>query len=59
MKHPLIEDLKLTGSPLKLSKTPVTMDKYPPLYGEHTEEVLQQLGYSKEQIFDFKQSKVI
>jgi crotonobetainyl-CoA:carnitine CoA-transferase CaiB-like acyl-CoA transferase len=35
------------------------MDKYPPLYGEHTDEVLQQSGYSKEQIFDFKQNKII
>ncbi|MGG4488035.1 CaiB/BaiF CoA transferase family protein [Metabacillus idriensis] len=59
MKHPHIEDLKVTGSPLKLSKTPVTMKKHPPLYGEHTNEVLQQLGYSEEQIFDFKQNKII
>ena len=36
MEHPVIDNLKLTGSPLKLSKTPVTMRKHPPLHGEHT-----------------------
>ncbi len=59
MKHPFIEDLKLTGSPLKLSKTPVTMKKSPPLYGEHTDLVLQNLGYNQEQISDFKLNKII
>ncbi|MED2974173.1 CoA transferase [Fictibacillus sp. B-59209] len=59
MDHPTIENLRLTGSPLKLSKTPVTMRKYPPLYGEHTDSVLLQMGYSKEDIADFKLNKII
>ncbi|PGF06804.1 CoA transferase [Bacillus pseudomycoides] len=48
MKHPTIENLKLVGSPLKLSRTPVQMQKYPPLHGEHTEKILRKLGYSQE-----------
>lgn len=59
MNHPLIEQLKLTGSPLKLSKTPVTMRKHPPLHGEHTNSVLQQLGYSEEEINHLKNMKSV
>ncbi|WP_028603981.1 CaiB/BaiF CoA transferase family protein [Ottowia thiooxydans] len=42
-KHPLRGDLPLVSSPLKLEKTPVRTDLPPPLLGEHTEQVLQQL----------------
>lgn len=59
MNHPLIENLKLTGSPLKLSKTPVTMRKHPPLHGEHTNSVLKQMGYSEEEINHLKNIKSV
>ena len=54
MEHPVIDNLKLTGSPLKLSKTPVTMRKHPPLHGEHTTSVLLAMGYSEEEIKHLK-----
>jgi crotonobetainyl-CoA:carnitine CoA-transferase CaiB-like acyl-CoA transferase len=59
MDHPLIKDLKLTGSPIKLSKSPVKMRHHPPLYGEHTEAVLEQIGYQPDEIKKFKQNKII
>jgi crotonobetainyl-CoA:carnitine CoA-transferase CaiB-like acyl-CoA transferase len=59
VKHPIIPDLKLVGSPLKFSKTPVTIDRHPPIYGEHTEEVLMKLGYSKAEIEEMKQNQII
>ena len=44
MAHPLSNDpLKLVGSPIKLSQTPVSYDHAPPVYGQHTEEILQNL----------------
>jgi formyl-CoA transferase len=43
MEHPEMEDLKLVGSPLKFSETPVDYKLPPPVLGEHTEEVLREL----------------
>lgn len=44
MEHPTIGELPLVGSPLKMSATPVEYRLPPPLMGEHTEEVLRELG---------------
>ena len=41
LEHPL-GTLKVLGSPLRLSETPVTYRRRPPLLGEHTEEVLRE-----------------
>ncbi len=60
MEHPKVGNLKLVGSPMKLSKTPVQYRIPPPLLGEHTESVLQEvLGYDKEKIARLKEGKVI
>ena len=42
MEHPEIGDLRLVGSPLKFSDTPVEYKLPPPKLGEHTEEVLKE-----------------
>ncbi|PFN10123.1 CaiB/BaiF CoA transferase family protein [Bacillus cereus] len=59
MEHPTIENLKLVGSPLKLSKTPVQMQKHPPLHGEHTEKILKNIGYSQESIMEMTKKQWI
>ncbi len=49
--HPTAGTIKMAGSPLKLSRTPVRMDAPPPLLGQHTEEVLRQyLGVTSQDI---------
>lgn len=57
--HPLIEGLQLAGSPIKLSKSPVKVRQSPPLYGEHTGEILKEVGYSEEDIKNLKINQVI
>lgn len=42
--HPTAGRIKLIGSPLKLSRTPVQMKRHPPNPGEHNEEIMNRLG---------------
>ena len=44
LPHPLSDALELVSSPMKLSQTPVQMRRPPPLLGQHTDEVLAELG---------------
>ncbi len=42
--HPLNPGLHLVNSPMKLSATPVRLRRPPPLLGQHTREVLAEIG---------------
>ena len=44
MPHPEAGEVPLVGSPIRLSKTPVEYRRAPPLVGEHTDEILADLG---------------
>ncbi|MBM4256706.1 MAG: CoA transferase [Deltaproteobacteria bacterium] len=58
--HPTAGEVRLVGSPLKLSETPVSARLHPPLVGEHTEEVLMALlSYSRDEIRNLRQEKAI
>ncbi len=51
--------IKLVGNPMKLSKTPPQINKAAPLLGQHTEEILLEMGYTEEEIQAFKNKKAI
>jgi crotonobetainyl-CoA:carnitine CoA-transferase CaiB-like acyl-CoA transferase len=57
--HPKVPNLRFPGSPLKLTDSPATVRRVPPLLGQHNEEILQEAGYSADKIADFKQRGVI
>jgi crotonobetainyl-CoA:carnitine CoA-transferase CaiB-like acyl-CoA transferase len=46
--HPRRRGLALVASPMKLSATPPTVRRAPPLLGEHTEQLLDELGIDAE-----------
>ena len=41
--HPTAGSIKMIGSPLKLSRTPVSITRHPPNAGEHNDDILDQL----------------
>lgn len=44
VEHPTIGALELVASPLHLQATPPTITRHPPLLGEHTAEIMEELG---------------
>ncbi len=44
--HPTIGDLSVIGPPARLSETPATVRSAPPLLGQHTQDILIELGYT-------------
>jgi len=59
MDHPLSDSLRVVASPMKLSHTPVAYRLPPPLMGQHTDEVLAELGHGPEAIAAWRQDGVI
>jgi crotonobetainyl-CoA:carnitine CoA-transferase CaiB-like acyl-CoA transferase len=41
---------KMTGTPIKMSRTPGSLKRLPPKYGEHSAELLTEFGFSSAQI---------
>ncbi len=50
---------KMTGHPVRYLKIPVKPKRGAPTLGEHTDEILAQFGYTKEEIAEFRKSQVV
>ena len=59
IEHPVAGTIKVTNIPFKMSKTPGALRMASPLIGEHSEEILQSIGYNNEQINRLLESEVI
>jgi formyl-CoA transferase/CoA:oxalate CoA-transferase len=58
-EHPTAGTLRMTGSPIKLSRYTATVRRPPPELGEHTNEVLRELGYAAEDIAMLRDEGVV
>ncbi len=58
-EHPTYGHMEVVANPIKLSKTPETIRMPAPEFGQHTEEVLLEHGYTWEDIEQFKEQRII
>lgn len=56
---PVYGPTKVVGFPYRLSKTPASVRKPAPALGQHTEEILLELGYTWDEMAKFKDGEVI
>jgi crotonobetainyl-CoA:carnitine CoA-transferase CaiB-like acyl-CoA transferase len=57
--HPVVGRTRIMGVPVRLSKTPSVPLSAAPLLGEHTDAILNELGYSPERIATLREAGVI
>ena len=57
--HPVLGPIRQIGLPYKLSETPASIRSAPPVLGEHTDEILAELGYHADAIVALRQEGVI
>jgi formyl-CoA transferase len=59
LEHPALGIVKSIATPVHMSETPLVYHRHPPRLGEHTNEVLQTIGYDFEAIIALRAKGVI
>ena len=59
MEHPVIGKLSYPGAPYKFLESPWQIGGPAPLIGQHNEEIYSELGYSRKDLINLKQSGAI
>ncbi len=59
IEHPLLGRTYSLGNPIHLAGGGITYRRHPPRLGEHTDEILSELGQSAEQIAELRKAGVI
>ncbi|MEO0562427.1 MAG: CoA transferase, partial [Chloroflexota bacterium] len=59
LEHPMLGMVKSIATPVHMSETPLNYRYHPPQLGEHTDDVLGELGYSAADITALRDQKVV
>jgi crotonobetainyl-CoA:carnitine CoA-transferase CaiB-like acyl-CoA transferase len=59
VRHPQLGELRIVNQAVRLSRTPATMARATPEHGEHTGEILRQLGYDDALVEELRKRGVI
>lgn len=59
IEHATAGMIKLTGVPTKLSLTPGAVSAPPPTLGQHTDQILAELGYTENEISELHQQGIV
>ena len=59
IKHPKFGEVQNIASPIKMSRTNLTIRSLAPKVGQHTKEVLKNYNYSDEDIREFRKKGII
>jgi len=59
LEHPKLGKIKNIASPIKYSRTPLTIRGFAPKIGQHTKDILKSLNYSNEDIKTMKKEGVL
>ncbi|MFT6581420.1 MAG: formyl-CoA transferase [Alphaproteobacteria bacterium] len=59
VQSPALGEIELVSQSIKLSRTPSTIAAAPPERGEHSDEILQSIGYDATEIADFHKRNVV
>ncbi len=59
LSHPLVGHFQTLANPIHFSATPVTYRQHPPLLGEHTDEILTELGYTPGDISSLREAGAV
>ena len=59
LEHPDLGPLKSLATPIHLSGTGVSFRRYPPRLGEHSDEILAEIGYDGPEIASLRESGIV
>jgi crotonobetainyl-CoA:carnitine CoA-transferase CaiB-like acyl-CoA transferase len=59
VEHPRAGSIPALAAPIMMSATPAQIRRPPPAFGQHTYEILQEIGYSDSQIGRFADKRIV